>query len=41
LQGTYDKTGIIVLAINIITSPLAFSEGPILVNMRDVDVLQK
>jgi hypothetical protein len=35
------KSGIIVLGTNIVTSPLAFLAGPILVNMRDVDVLQK
>ncbi len=39
-RGTV-KSGIIVLGINIVTSPLAFLAGPILVNMKDVDVLQK
>jgi hypothetical protein len=39
-EGTV-KSGIIVLGINIVTSPLAFLAGSILVNMRDVDVLQK
>ncbi len=35
------KSGIIVVGINIITSLIAFLAGPILVNMNDVDVLQK
>jgi hypothetical protein len=40
-QSITVKSGIIVLDINIVTTPLAFLSGPILVNMRDVDVLQK
>ncbi len=35
------KSGIIAVGINIVTSPIAFLAGPILINMRDVDVLQK
>jgi hypothetical protein len=35
------KSGIIVVGINIVTSPIAFLAGPDLVKMRDVDVLQK